>query len=402
VAGSIGTPLTSSATRVVLLGAGSLGKEMVIALQRLSAEVVAVGPDKNAPAMQVAHRAHVCDLLDSEALLDVLAIERPHVVVPEAGVMDSSVLGQIEAGGARIVPSALATQMTMNRELLRRLLAEDLRLPTPRYRFAGTLVEFEAAVAEVGLPVVVKPVHSAGAAGHSVVRNVGELASAWEVAQQGGWRSDDDDGGLARVIVEEFIDFDAEIQVLIVRHVAGIVVCPPIETIEENGFVASWQPAPVWYETGSDTWERIVEISLKAISKLPGNGVFVVELFLKGDEIFLSEVIPRPTGAGLVTLVSQDRCEFAMQARAILGLPVVAPVVIPGAARALWFAGDGAPVFSNLAAALEVPTADLRLYGKPKGEGLRRVGVAFATGEDTAQARERADACAAAVAVHVG
>jgi len=391
--GSIGTPLTTRATRVVLLGAGALGKELAIALHNYGVEVVAVGVEKNAPAMQVAHRQHVIDLLDSDALLDVLAIERPHIVVPEAGVIESSVLGEIEAGGARIVPSALAVQITMNREILRRQLAEDIGLPTPRYRFAGSYQEVEDAIAQVGLPVLIKPVLSAAASGHSVVRTASDAERAWQIAQQGGWRGDDDDGQPARVIVEEFVAFDAELQIQVVRHIGGVVVCPAIGTNEDAGFVQSWQPA----ELTTAQLNRCAELAVRAIGKLPGLGVFTVELLLKGDDILVSEVLPRPTSASLVTLVSQKPDVFDLQARAILGLPVEVPMVTPGAAKALLVNGKGEPKFSGLGKALSVPTAAVRLFGEPKGKGHRVVGVALANGSDVGEARGRTNAIAALI-----
>lgn len=391
--GKIGTPLTKTATRVVLLGAGPLGKELAIALQNYGVEVVAVGVEKNAPAMQVAHRQHVIDLLDSDALLDVLAIERPHIVIPEAGVIESSVLGEIEAGGARIVPSALAVQITMNREILRRQLAEDIGLPTPRYRFAGTYDEVASAVAEVGMPALIKPVLSAGGSGHAVIRTEADIAPAWQQAQHGGWRGDDDDGSPARVIVEEFLAFDAEVQVVVVRHIGGLTVCQPFGTDEDAGYVHSWQPCVV----SLAQWQRISELAVAAVQKLPGFGVFTVELFLVGDQILVSEVIPRPTNAGLVTLVSQRPNEFDLQARAILGLPLAEPAVTPGAAKALRVVGKGKTIFGGLVQALEVPATSVRLFGEPKGEGHRLVGVALATADDVATACDRAAKAAAKI-----
>lgn len=345
--GTLGTPLTGDATRVVLLGAGELGKELAIELQRLGVEVTAVGSRDAEPAMQVAHRSHVVDLLDSDALLNVLAIERPHIVVPEAGVIEPSVLGEIEDGGARVVPSALTTQLTMNREILRRLLAEDLKLPTPDYQFAGSYPELLTALEKVGLPAVVKPVRSAGGAGHSVVREVAEAQTAWQSAVNGGWFSSDDDADLEpRVIVEEYVPYDAELVVFVVRarESETLLVCPVIQVTDDGGFTSAWQPATV----DAAIIEQAKELAQAAVSALPGLGVFAVELFVVGDRVLISEVTPRLVSAGFVTLASQQPSVFEMQTRATLGLPVCAPVINGcAAARAIWVEGSGKPVFRD-------------------------------------------------------
>ena len=400
--GTLGTPLTGSATRVVLLGAGELGKELAIELQRLGAEVIAVGSRDAEPAMQVAHRAHVVDLLDSDALLNVLAIERPHIVVPESGVIEASVLGEIEDGGARVVPSALTTQLTMNREILRRMLAEDLRLPTPKYRFAASYPELMAAISEIGLPAVVKPVRSSAGAGHSVVRSEADGQQAWQMAVNGGWFSSDDDADLEpRVIVEEYVPFDAELVVFVVRARAAdggeqAVVCPLIQADDDGGFASAWQPANVTPEVAA----KAEALAARAIAGLPGLGVFAVELFVVGDEVLISEVTPRVVGAGFVTMASQDFCIFSMQARAVLGLPVSPPqLVTPAAARALWVEGAGKPVFSRLDNALAVPGTRVFLFGKPKATRRRAVGAVLATGPDAETARQRADQAATSIQI---
>lgn len=417
--GSIGTPLTGDATRVVLLGAGELGKELAIELQRLGAEVIAVGSRDAEPAMQVAHRAHVVDLLDSDALLNVLAIERPHIVVPEAGVIEPSVLGEIEDGGARVVPSALTTQIAMNREILRRVLAEDLGLPTPNYRFAASYPELMEAVEQVGLPAIVKPVRSSAGAGHSVVRTLGDGQSAWQMAVNGGWFSSDDDGDREhRVIVEQNIAFDAELVVFVVRARGAsaldalpgpvetepaetapaetLTVCPPIQVVDDAGFAAAWQPP----DLPAATLAKCGELAQLAVSALPGLGVFAVELLVVGDAVLVSEVTPRVVSAGFTTLVAQDFSVFALQARAILGLPVDTPLVLTaGAARALWVEGLGKPVFSRLDAALATPATRVLLYGKPKATRRRSVGIVLATAPDAVTARENADQAATTIQI---
>jgi len=409
--GTIGTPFTAGAMRVVLLGAGELAKELAIELQRLGGEVVAVGSYAAAPAMQVADRGHVVDLLDPDVLLNVLAIERPHVVIPVAGALDPSVLGEIEDGGARVVPSALATQMSLDREIMRRLLAEDLGLPTPKYEFASSYPALVEALAEVGLPAVVKSVRSSAGSGHTVVRSVADAETAWETANSGGWLSADEHGDHEpRVIVEEYVPFDAELVVFVVRAWApndgeAAFACPAIQVIENNGFVAAWTPAVGPGGVSADVAERAQALALESISALPGWGVFavefLVEFLVEGDRILVSEVSPRPAGAGFVTMAAWDTSVFAMEARAVLGLPVSPPVAYTSAAaRALWVTGVGKPSFVDLDQALATfPNSRALLFGKPNTDQRRAVAMVLATGPDAETARQQADGAAATINV---
>ena len=318
---TLGTPLTPGATRVVLLGSGELGKEVAIELQRLGAEVVAVDRYPDAPAMQVAHRAHVVDMLDADALRTVLAAEAPHVVVPEIEAIATGVLVEMEAAGMRVVPTARATRLTMDREGIRRLAAEELGLPTSPYRFVDSLDELHAAVDAVGLPCVVKPVMSSSGKGQSVVRTPDDVAHAWEYAQTGGRTAGS--GAVARCIVEGFVAFDSEITLLTVRHVGGTVFCDPVGHVQVDGdYRESWQPAAL----PDGVLAEAQRVAATVTGALGGWGVFGVELFVVGDRVLFSEVSPRPHDTGLVTLVSQDLSEFALHARAVLGLPVDAPL----------------------------------------------------------------------------
>jgi phosphoribosylglycinamide formyltransferase 2 len=397
--GTLGTPLSPSATRVLLLGSGELGKEVAIELQRLGAEVVAVDRYADAPAMQVAHRAHVVDMLDPAALRAVLDAEAPDVVVPEVEAIATAVLAQVEAAGVRVVPTARATRLTMDREGIRRLAAEQLGLPTSPYRFVDTAAELADAVAELGLPVVVKPVMSSSGKGQSVVRSTDQLAAAWDYAQHGSRT-----GAAARCIVEGFVAFDSEITLLTVRHVGGTSFCEPVAHVQVDGdYRESWQPAAL----PAAALAQAQQVAREVTGALGGWGLFGVELFVVGEQVLFSEVSPRPHDTGLVTLVSQDLSEFALHARAVLGLPAGGAVRIGGpespaaASVAVLADGHGVPRFSGLDAALEVPTAQLRLFGKPTVSGRRRVAVTLARGADVDQARARARAAAAALVVEL-
>lgn len=403
----LGTPGSAGATRVLLLGAGELGKEVAIELQRLGVEVVAADRYAGAPAMQVAHRSHVLDMLDPEALRALIAAERPHVVLPEIEAIATHVLAAAEADGVRVAPSARATVLTMDREGIRRLAAEDLGLPTSPYRFVDTLADLRDAVGALGLPCVVKPVMSSSGKGQSVLRSADDVVPAWEHAQTGGRAPGvvgaDGEAGAVRVIVEGFVPFDSEITLLTVRHAGGTTFCDPIGHTQVDGdYRESWQPAAL----PDGVLERAREVAARVTEALGGWGVYGVELFVVGDEVLFSEVSPRPHDTGLVTLVSQDLSEFALHARAVLGLPAGEVLRLgagdgQGAAAscAVLAEGTGVPVFDGVDAALAVPTAQVRLFGKPVVAGRRRVAVTLARGVDVAEARARAREAAAALRV---
>ena len=383
----LGTPLSDTATRVMLLGAGELGKEVAIELQRLGVEVIAVDRYPNAPAMQVAHRSHVIPMTDPQVLNGVILAEAPHIIVPEIEAIATEVLAQVEAAGlARVIPTARATQLTMNREGIRRLAAEELGLPTSPYAFAGSAAELKEATARIGLPVFVKPVMSSSGKGQSMVETLEAVDAAWAYAQSGGRVE------TARVIVEGRIDFDYEITLLTVRSLRdGEVVtdfCEPIGHRQEKGdYVESWQPQAM----SPAALARAQEIAGRVTDALGGLGVFGVELFVKGDEVWFSEVSPRPHDTGLVTLASQRMSEFALHARAILGLPVDVSRREAGASAVIYGGIEAQGIaFEGVADALSVPTADLRLFGKPESYERRRMGVALARGGDVEQARVRA------------
>ncbi|WP_404813012.1 MULTISPECIES: formate-dependent phosphoribosylglycinamide formyltransferase [Acidithiobacillus] len=386
----LGTPLSASATRLLMLGAGELGKELLIAAQRLGVETIAVDRYADAPAMQVAHRSHVLDMTDPEAILAVVKHERPHYVVPEIEAIATSALAEIEATGlATVVPSARAVQLTMDREGIRRLAAEELGLPTSPYRFAGTLAELEDAAAALGFPCVIKPVMSSSGKGQSVVRGAAELALAWQEAQTAGRV------GGQRIIVEGFVDFDFEITLLTVRSAFGTIFCAPVGHRQEAGdYVESWQPQPM-----SDTALREAEkMAQRVTDNLGGRGLYGVEFFVRGTEVIFSELSPRPHDTGLVTLASQRQSEFDLHLRAILGLPVEPGFRRPAASAVVRGKGLGwGPVYSGLEAALAVPESDLRLFGKPTASKLRRLGVGIACADNVEEARERARRIAAAV-----
>jgi phosphoribosylglycinamide formyltransferase 2 len=380
---SLGTPLSSTATRVLLCGAGELGKEVAIELQRLGCEVIAVDRYAHAPAMQVAHRAHVLSMLDGAALRAVIERERPHYIVPEIEAIATDTLMALETAGYAVVPTARAAHLTMNREGIRRLAAETLGLPTSPYRFAATEAEFRDAVAAVGLPCVVKPVMSSSGKGQSLVRSAEDLASAWEYAQAGGR------AGAGRVIVEGFVEFDYEITLLTVRHIGGTAFCAPIGHRQEDGdYRESWQPQPM----SPVALSRARGVATRITEALGGRGLFGVELFVRGDEVIFSEVSPRPHDTGMVTLISQDLSQFALHVRAILGLPI--PDIVqhgPAASAALLVEGHSAAVrFSGLEQALAEPDTQLRLFGKPEVNGRRRMGVCLARGDSVDRARAKA------------
>ena len=388
----IGTPLKKNAFRVLFCGSGELGKEVVIELQRYGVEVIAVDRYADAPAMQVAHRSHVIDMLDPEAIRRVIEQEKPDLVVPEIEAIATSELVRLEEEGYRIIPTARAVNLTMNREGIRRLAAEELGLPTSPYRFAGSRDEYLDAVREVGMPLVVKPVMSSSGKGQSTVHNDGEVGAAWDYAQTGGR------AGGGRVIVEGFVDFDYEITLLTVRHRDGISFCEPIGHRQEDGdYRESWQPQAM----SPIARERSEEIARAVVESLGGHGVYGVELFVKGDDVWFSEVSPRPHDTGLVTLVSQDLSEFALHARAILGLPV--PAIRqngPSASAVILPEGDSENVvYSGLEKALEHPDTQLRLFGKPELRGRRRMGVCLARAESIDEARAKARDSAASVKV---
>ncbi|MES2670713.1 MAG: formate-dependent phosphoribosylglycinamide formyltransferase [Pseudomonadota bacterium] len=392
-----GTPLSPSALRVLLLGSGELGKEVAIELQRFGCEVIAADRYADAPAMQVAHRSHVLNMLDGDALRALIAEERPTLIVPEIEAIHTETLVQLEREFAergtqtRIVPTARAARLTMDREGIRRLAAETLGLPTSPYRFVDTLDDYRAAVVEIGVPCVVKPVMSSSGKGQSLVRTAEDIDKAWDYAQTGGR------AGAGRAIVEGFIDFDYEITLLTVRHAGGTDFCAPIGHLQRDGdYRESWQPQPM-SPRALEAAQRIAKI---ITDDLGGWGLFGVELFVKGDEVWFSEVSPRPHDTGLVTLISQDPSEFALHARAILGLPI--PKIGqngPSASCAVLAHGHGVPVFDGVADALRAPDTALRLFGKPMVEGHRRVAVTLALGEDIDAARATARDAAAALKI---
>ena len=397
--GTIGTPLSPSATRVMLLGSGELGKEVIIALQRLGCEVIAVDRYADAPGMQVAHRSHVVAMTDGAALRALIEQEKPQLVVPEIEAIATDMLVEIEqAGLAEVIPTARAARLTMNREGIRRLAAEELGLPTSPYRFADSLVELQAAIdsAEggVGYPCIVKPVMSSSGKGQSLIRTAADVKKAWDYAQSGGRT------GQGRIIVEGFIDFDYEITQLTVRAVGSsgnveTFFCEPIGHVQVNGdYVESWQPMAM----SAAALQKSRDIARTITGSLSGRGIFGVELFIKGDDVWFSEVSPRPHDTGLVTLATQRQSEFELHARAILGLPVDASLRETGASAVIYGGLEAKGIaFAGVNEALAVPGSDLRLFGKPESFLKRRMGVAVATGATTDEARARAKLAAARV-----
>ena len=393
----LGTPLSPTALRVMLLGAGELGKEVIIALQRLGVEVIAVDRYADAPGQQVAHRAHVIDMTDALALRALIEAERPHLVVPEIEAIATAALLQIEAEGlAEVIPTARAAQLTMNREGIRRLAAEELGLATSPYAFADTPQQLQQAIdAGIGYPCVVKPVMSSSGKGQSVLRGPADVATAWNDAMTGSRVQQ------ARVIVEGFINFDYEITLLTVRAVdpatatVTTAFCEPIGHLQVHGdYVESWQPQPM----STLALERSRDMAARVTSALGGRGIFGVELFVRGDEVWFSEVSPRPHDTGLVTLCTQRQSEFELHARAILGLPVDTALREPGASAVIYGGVDAKAIaFEGVAEALTVPRSDLRLFGKPESFARRRMGVAVACGSDVDEARSRARQAASCV-----
>lgn len=396
---SLGTPLSASAKKVLMLGSGELGKEVVIELQRLGCEVIACDRYANAPAMQVAHRSHVFSMLDGKRLREVVEQERPHLIVPEIEAIATDVLVELEKEGFTVVPSARAAKLTMNREGIRRLAAEELKLPTSPYRFIATREEFAVAAEALKYPCVIKSVMSSSGKGQSVVKSPADLDKAWTYAQEGSR------AGAGRCIVEGFIRFSYEITVLTVSAVNGVQCCPPIGHIQIDGdYRESWQPIAM----SEQAWAEAQRQARAIVSGLGGRGIFGVEFFVCGDAgsgnetVVFSEVSPRPHDTGLVTLGSQQFSEFALHARAILGLPVPEIRLLrPAASVAILGEGEGVPVFDGLDEALAVPESQLRLFGKPVCTGKRRLAVAIAAAAGVEEARRRAAAVAAAVRIQL-
>ncbi len=380
---SIGTPLSSTATKVLLCGGGELGKEVVIELQRYGVEVIVVDRYPNSPAMQVAHRSHVISMLDGDALRHVIEAEQPDYIVPEIEAIATDTLVELEHEGFTVIPTARAAKLTMNREGIRRLAAEELGLRTSPYAFAATREEFDAAIKSIGLPCIIKPIMSSSGKGQSTIKTTDEIENAWNYAQQGG-RS-----GAGKVIVEGFVDFDYEITQLTVRHINGTSFCEPIGHVQVDGdYRQSWQPQPM----SDSAIKKTREVAIKITDALGGRGIFGVELFIKDDDVIFSEVSPRPHDTGMVTMISQDLSQFALHARAILGLPI--PDIHfhgPSASSVILVSGESKEVnFNNIKQALKSPQTQLRLFGKPEVSGQRRMGVALARASSVAAAKQKA------------
>ncbi|QBZ84202.1 Formate-dependent phosphoribosylglycinamide formyltransferase [Hydrogenovibrio crunogenus] len=388
----IGTTFSKTATKILLCGAGELGKEVAIEAQRLGLEVIALDRYENAPAMQVSDRSYTLSMLDGKALRQIIEKEKPDYIVPEIEAIATDTLAELEQEGFNIIPSAKATQLTMNREGIRRLAAEDLDIPTSPYAFADNKKDFIAAVETIGMPCVVKPIMSSSGKGQSVIKSTADIESAWHYAQEGGR------AGKGKVIIEGFVDFDYEITLLTIRHKNGTSFCAPIGHIQEDGdYRQSWQPHPM-----SDIAIQSAEkIAIKITDALGGWGLFGVELFIKDDQVIFSEVSPRPHDTGLVTLISQDLSEFALHLRAILGLPI--PNITqhgPSASSVILPTGHSTTTqFSGLEEALKEPDTQIRLFGKPEIAGRRRMGVALARDITIEKAIEKAKASAQAVKV---
>ena len=378
----LGTALTKSAIKVLMLGSGELGKEVVIEMQRFGVEVIAVDRYENAPAMQVAHRSYTINMLDAAALRKVIEAEKPDYIVPEIEAIATPELLKLEKEGYHVIPTARATFLTMNREGIRRLAAEELGLPTSKYRFASTEEEYKQAVREVGIPCVVKPVMSSSGHGQSVVKTEADIKTSWEIAQSGGR------AGAGKVIVEGFVDFDYEITLLTVRHVGGTLFLEPIGHHQVNGdYQESWQPQPMT----PNAKKQAQEIAKKITDAIGGRGIFGVEMFIKGDQVIFSEISPRPHDTGMVTMISQDLSEFALHARAILGLPI--PNIAfhgPSASKAIVVDGNSRQVaFDNIEKVLEAPNTAMRIFGKGELNGHRRLGVLLARDESVEKALAR-------------
>ncbi len=389
---SIGTPFSGAATKALLCGSGELGKEVAIELKRMGLEVIALDRYDNAPAMQVADRSYTLSMLDGPALRDIIEREQPDYVIPEIEAIATDTLVELEAAGVNIVPTARAAKLTMNREGIRCLAGEELGLATSSYRFASTLEDFEAAVAEIGIPCLVKPIMSSSGKGQSLIREASEVAAAWTYAQEGGR------AGAGRVIVEGFVDFDYEITLLTVRHREGTSFCAPIGHRQEDGdYRESWQPQAM-SEKALAAAQAMAE---KVTTALGGWGIFGVELFIKGDEVIFSEVSPRPHDTGMVTMISQDLSQFALHVRAILGLPL--PNIQqhgPSASAVVLVEGESSAInYTNLEQALAEPNTQIRLFGKPEVAGRRRMGVCLARGESIEEAKAKASRAASSVSV---
>ncbi|MDD3358666.1 MAG: formate-dependent phosphoribosylglycinamide formyltransferase [Parabacteroides sp.] len=381
----IGTPMSPVATKVVLCGSGELGKEFVIELQRYGVEVIALDKYPNAPAMQVAHRSYVVSMLDGERLREIIEKEKPDYIVPEVEAIATTTLIELEKEGYHVIPTAKATYLTMNREGIRRLAAEELGIPTSPYRFAATFEEFAEAVKTIGMPCVVKPIMSSSGHGQSVIRKEEDIKHSWEYAQEGGR------AGAGKVIVEGFVNFDYEITQLTVRHINGTSFCEPIGHVQVDGdYRESWQPQAMTLAAR----EKAREIATKITDALGGRGIFGVELFIKGDDVIFSEVSPRPHDTGMVTMISQDLSQFALHARAVLGLPV--PNITfhgPSASRAVVVEGDSNQLqFGNLENVLSLPDTQMRFFGKPEVHGHRRMAVLLARGASLEEARAKTGA----------
>ncbi len=393
---SIGTPFQKSAKKIMLCGSGELGKEVVIELQRYGVEVIALDAYANAPAMQVADRSHVVSMLDGDSLREIILQEKPDLVVPEVEAIATDVLAELEAEGqVTIIPTARATQLTMNREGIRRLAAEELGLKTSPYQFAETEEEFKNAVSEIGIPCVVKPIMSSSGKGQSTIKKEEDIMPAWEYAQAGGR------AGRGKVIVEGFVEFDYEITQLTVRHVNGTSFCEPIGHVQVDGdYRQSWQPQPM----SDPAKEEARKYAETITSALGGYGIFGVELFIRGDEVLFSEVSPRPHDTGMVTMISQDLSQFALHARAILGLPIPSIRQFgPSASSVILVEGDSKDVtFGNLNHALSEEDVQVRLFGKPEVKGQRRMGVALARGDSIGQAKEKAIKASSSVSITLG
>ncbi|MGF1702464.1 formate-dependent phosphoribosylglycinamide formyltransferase [Photobacterium makurazakiensis] len=388
----LGSATSLNATRVLLLGSGELGKEVAIECQRLGLEVIAIDRYANAPAMQVAHRSHVIDMLDSEALKHVIELEKPHYVVPEIEAIATETLVELERDGLNVVPTANATKLTMNREGIRRLAAEDLSIPTSPYEFSDQFDDFAASVERIGTPCVVKPIMSSSGKGQSVIKTPADIETAWQYAQEGGR------AGAGRVIVEGFVEFDYEITLLTVRAVDGIHFCAPIGHRQEDGdYRESWQPQ----QMSEAALKAAQDVAEKVVNALGGYGLFGVELFVKGDEVLFSEVSPRPHDTGMVTLISQELSEFALHVRAFLGLPIHSINQFgPSASAVVLAEGVSSNIrFDNLTAALARPNTQVRLFAKPEINGRRRLGVALTRRDSVEQAIEDSVATAADINV---
>jgi phosphoribosylglycinamide formyltransferase 2 len=380
---SIGTPLSSTATKVLFCGGGELGKEVVIELQRYGVEVIVVDRYKNSPAMQVAHRSHTISMLDGDALRKIIENEKPDYIVPEIEAIATDTLVELEKEGFTVIPTARAARLTMNREGIRRLAAEELSLATSPYQFASTREEFDIAVKNIGIPCVIKPIMSSSGKGQSTIKTEADIDTAWNYAQEGGRT------GAGKVIVEGFVDFDYEITQLTVRHIDGTSFCEPIGHVQIDGdYRQSWQPQMM----SDDAIDKAREMATKITDALGGRGIFGVELFIKGDDVIFSEVSPRPHDTGMVTMISQDLSQFALHARAILGLPI--PDIHfhgPSASSVILVNGDSDHVtFNNVAEALQLPGTQLRLFGKPEVRGQRRMGVVLAQDNTVDAAKKKA------------